>query len=106
MLYHIRQLMENSSLIEVKEIKDLVREYVDKTVSPDLRCHREWPLIAGDNLRRVTSFARMDGNTICIYAKGSSARTRVMLEKRRIISDFNKRFPDMMADDIRILRLQ
>ena len=92
-------------MIEVKDIKDLVREYVDKTVSPDIRYHREWPLIAGPNLRRVTSFAKMDGSTICIYVKGSSARTMVMLEKRSIISDFNKHFSDIIADDIRILRL-
>ena len=103
MHYHMK-LKKETSLIEVKEIKDLVREYVDRTISPDIRYHREWPIIAGPNLRRVTSFAKMDGSTICIYAKGSSARSRVLLEKRRIISDFNHRFPDAAADDIRILR--
>lgn len=92
-------------MIEVKEIKDLVREYIDKTVSPDIRYHREWPLIAGQNLRRVTSFAKMDGNIICIYAKGASAKARVMLEKARIISDFNKHFPGICADDIKIIRM-
>ncbi len=92
-------------MIEVKDIKDLVREYVDKTVSPELSYHRKWPLIAGPNLRRVTSFAKMDGTVICIYAKGSSSRTRVMLEKKRIISDFNKNFPGVFADDLKIIRM-
>ena len=92
-------------MIEVKDIKDLVRAYVDKTVSPEVSYYRLWPLIAGPNLRRVTSFAKLDGNTICIYVKGASARTRVMLEKNRIISDFNKRFPNIVADDLRILRI-
>ena len=70
-------------MIEVKEIKDLVREYMSRTVSTGADYHRKWPYIAGENLRKVTSFARMDGNVICIYAKGSAARSRLMLEKRR-----------------------
>lgn len=93
-------------MIEVKDIKDLVREYVNKTVSPEMNYHRKWPIIAGPNLRRVTSFARMEDHTICIFVKGSSAKARVMLEKNRIISDFNKNFPSVYADDIKILRFQ
>ncbi len=92
-------------MIEVKDIKDLVREYVNKTVSPEINYHRKWPLIAGPNLRKVTSFAKMDGHTICIFAKGSSAKARIMLEKGRILSDFNKNFPSAFADDIKIVRM-
>ena len=104
MLYHIRQLMENSSLIEVKEIKDLVREYVGRMSSSQADYHRKWPMIAGPSLRRCTSFAKMDGRCICIYANGSSARAMAMLEKARLISDFNRAFPSAEADDLMILR--
>ena len=62
------------------------------------------PSIAGDYLRRVTSFVRLDGSVICINASGSAARNRIMLEKRRIIAEFNRRFPSAGADDIRIVR--
>lgn len=90
-------------MIEVKDIKDLVIEYLDNKMSIDIRYHREWPSIAGDYLRRVTSFVRLDGSVICINASGSAARNRIMLEKRRIIAEFNRRFPSAGADDIRIV---
>lgn len=101
----MRYQKESFLLIEVKDIKDLVKAYVDRTISAEGNYHRKWPVIAGPYLRTVTSFAKMDGSIICIYAKGSSARTRVMLEKRRIISDFNKEFPSANADDLKIIRM-
>ena len=92
-------------MIEVKEIKDLVREYMSRTVSTGADYHRKWPYIAGENLRKVTSFAKMDGNVICIYAKGSAARSRLMLEKRRILDSFRKEFPGTEVSDIRIISM-
>ncbi len=92
-------------MIEVKSIQDLVRAYVNRTMNGEGSYHKAWPLIAGQQLRTVTSFAKMDGTVICIYAKGSAARSRVQLEKRRIINDFNKEFPSAKADDLKIIRM-
>ncbi len=104
MVYHTESRTEDFQLAEVKDIKDLVREYVGRMSSSQADYHRKWPMIAGPALRRCTSFAKMDGRCICIYANGSSARAMAMLEKARLISDFNRAFPSAEADDLMILR--
>ena len=91
---------------DVKSISELLSEYISNAeLNSAIRYHREWPMIAGNGLRSVTSFASIDGHVISVYAKGSAARNRLILEKRRIINDFNKRYPEAMIDDIRILRM-
>ena len=90
---------------DIKDIRTLVSAYMENLVrTPSVRYYREWPAIAGPSLRRLTEFARLDGSRIMIYAEGSSARNLVLLEKRRLLRDFNRRFPEAGADDIVIIR--
>ena len=92
---------------DVKKISELLSEYMQNAeINSAARYHREWPIIAGERLRKVTSFSSFDDHTISVYVKGAAARSLLMLEKERILRDFNKRYSDVFADDIRIVRMQ
>ncbi len=107
MLYSILSKKGNIELKDVKSIGELLSEYISNAeMNPSIKYHREWPLIAGKSLRSVTSFASIDGHTISVYAKGAAAKNRLMLEKGRIIKDFNSRYPEVLIDDMKILRIQ
>ena len=107
MLYSILSKKGNIELKDVKSIGELLSEYISNAeMNTSIKYHREWPLIADKSLRSVTSFASIDGHTISVYAKGAAAKNRLMLEKGRIIKDFNSRYPEVLIDDMKILRMQ
>ncbi len=86
---------------DVKDIKNLVSEYISGLENIDsVRYHRAWPLIAGPSLRRTTEFRSFENGKIYVHVRGASARNLLMLEKGRILKDFNMRFPDARAEDI------
>ncbi len=81
--------------IEVKNIKDLVSEYVSEVGNiSSASMHRLWPSVAGDELIGITEFLKAEDGIIVISARNPAASSLLMLKKRKILEEYRKAFPE------------
>ena len=91
--------------IEVKDIKDLVSEYVSEIGNMDkASMHKLWTDAAGKELTGITEFIKEENGRIIISAKGPAAASLLALRKRKIISEFRRNFPDADITSMQIKR--
>ena len=91
--------------IEVKDIKDLVSEYVSEVGSiGGASMHRLWPSAAGEELVGITEFIKAENGRIIVSARNPSASSLLMLRKRKILEVYRKAFPEANIVSMQIKR--
>lgn len=87
-----------------KTIWDGVLEYFEEN-QLDInrrRFYEAWPVVAGFNLSACThlkSYKPEEGK-IYVVADSISARSLLMMQRKRIVSDWNKMFPDAEIKEV------
>ncbi|MBQ0071470.1 MAG: DUF721 domain-containing protein [Spirochaetales bacterium] len=87
-----------------KTIWDGVMEYFQEA-KIDVNRHRfyeAWPIVAGFQLSSCTQLMKVRPEEGKIYVKANSlsARSLLMMERKRILVDWNKMFPDAEIKEV------
>ncbi len=87
-----------------KTIWDGIVEYLEEQ-NIDFSGHRffrSWPVIAGVRLSSCSYLDKVDSKKGKIYVKVSSlsSRSLLMVEKKRIIDDWNRMFPETKIKEV------
>lgn len=87
-----------------KTIWDGVMEYFQEA-NIDInrrRFYEAWPVIAGIHLSSCTQLmkVRTEEGKIYVKANSLSARSLLMMERKRILVDWNKMFPDAEIKEV------
>ena len=91
--------------IEVKDIKDLVSEYVSEIGNMDkASMHKLWTEAAGKELTGITEFIKEENGRIVLLAKNPAAYSLLMLKKRKILDAYRKAFPEFSIRSMQIKR--
>lgn len=91
-------------MVEEKTLWDAVKEYMDSN-NLDLSRHRyfsAWSVISGVRLSSCTRLEKVDKakGRIYVSATSISARSLLTMEKRRILEEWNKMFPDCPIKEV------
>lgn len=90
----------------VVQINELLDKYMEKLRNNDtLRMISAWPGIAGSQLYGVTEFWKVEDGVLYLRVRSAAAKNLVMLNSRRVIREFNEKFPDCQIKMIRTSRM-
>lgn len=90
----------------VSQLSDVLEEIM-KNLSQDerIRMIELWPSIAGSQLYGVTEFWKVEDGVLYLRVRSAAAKNLVNLNSKRVIKDFNEKFPEHKVVRIRTSRM-
>lgn len=90
--------------IEVKNLSDEIEIIMKSLGKNDIDLFKAWAVIAGPSLSAVTHFHSFKNNTLYIECSSSSAKGLLMLEKQRILKNYQEKFPELQIKSLALTK--
>ena len=90
--------------IEVKNLSDEIEIILKSFGKNDIDLYKMWPIIAGPSLAAVTHLYSFKNNTLYIECSSSSAKGLLMLEKARILKNYQEKFPEYQIKSLALTK--
>ncbi len=90
--------------IEVKNLSDEIEIILKSFGKNDIELYKIWPVIAGPSLAAVTHLHSFKNGTLYIETTSSSAKGLLMLEKQRILRNYNEKFPELQIKSLALTK--